>query len=302
MNCFLFILAMLTAVPAFAYPLYKIDLSQTPLLHPGTDAERGAYNADSSNQAAHPVFTEEADLDFGSRIAHVYLIALRHDGDKDVLYVESELRRLGIDPAKSTIFVEQGDPLATDGSTTILTSLITTRAPSLKPALFRATNNPRSILSPVFGAKLTFAQVVRYWKNMGGSAVNMDLSQNFAVDAIQFLKRNLEAEAAARFLRLELDAETFTFPELQILIKLVYSPPFVSANVDRLNDCCGTSRGWTNTFLADNQARDLTRERYMRATLASRIKDGDVIITHPVHMRHLLNPERLPQSESVANP
>ena len=291
----LLLIAQLIAIPASATPVYKIDLSRTSLLTPGTDAESDAYNADSSNQSAHPVFTEEADLDFGTRLVHVYLIASRHDGDIDVAYVESELRRLKIDPAHSTLFVEQDDPLAADGSTTVLTSLINAHAPTLKPALARATSNPRSILSPIFSAKLTFAQVARHWQSAGGQAFNMDLSQNFSVEALKFLSANLDPEVAPRFLRLELDSETFTFPELQTLMKLVYSPPFAQATVDHLKDCCGTSRGWTNTFLADNQARDLVRERYMRARLASELKDGDVIITHPVHMRHILNAERRPQ-------
>jgi len=278
-----------------ALTTYKIDLgflADNSVIRLGTPEETDSYNRDVSDNGKHPVFAEEALLDFGTKKVRAYLIASTHSGDADIKYIEDQIARLSIDTKTTRLFVEQGDPAATGGSAALLEELIHNRATNLEPALERARTNPVSFLNPDFFAKLTFAKVARSWAASGGSVIDFDLATNFHEQAIQFMIANVKADAALRIMREKINNDTFTFSEFQTLLREIYPHQFDLQMVDSSHDCCATSREWVKSFLMDNQIRNLVRERYMKLTLATQLKDGDVILTHPVHMNHILASEQ----------
>lgn len=293
---FHFLILFFITAPALAEsPAARIDLhfiDHPSVIQRPSPAATDAYVRDVSDPRRHPTFAREVSLDFGDREVRAFLIASRHDGEADLRFIRESLERLGVSSA-ATLFIEQGDGFAPDGAVTQLRTLVRERAPGLTNALDEAARKKISFLNPALLAKSPFLLAAREWTARGGHVVNFDATANFSEEAVRFLAKNLGHENALRFLREELHGETLSLTDFRELVARVYGANFTAAEIASFPDCCANMRTWAHEIAADFPLRDRVRERFMRLRLARGLRDGDVIITHPVHMDHLLGNEIL---------
>lgn len=255
-----------------------------------TPAQTAAYNQ-RTEDSPKAEFAREAVLDFGSRKVRVYLIAARHENESDTKFIFDSLSKFSVNPKRARLFIESGDNHAAYGGATQVIDLIKRRSPNLAYVIDRDSNRPDSFLNPAMYATYPFAVASRKWEAHGGNVSNMDLAYNFSDEAIEFLSRNVSFNFLLEFLRSTLFSSTFDFREFRTFLPDAFPGNFTTIDLGLFKDSAPdiiSAALWT---IANNQVYDLVRERYMRHVLFREARDGDVVITHPAHMKHILEPE-----------
>ncbi|MFA4967516.1 MAG: hypothetical protein WC624_04785 [Candidatus Margulisiibacteriota bacterium] len=234
----------------------------------------------------------------GGKTAKLFVIESPHDTVEDTLFITSSLQSL---PPKSNrvLFIEVGAPDQPDHSVHTLKNIALNHSDILEDFLRRA-NSRWTILQ---GQELLPFSVASCWfRERGGSVVNMDLSGNLTPQALSFMWEKACPEFALEHTYIGIMGACLstkkTIPEIFRIIFPQLNSMLINRATDKLYEI------YSDQDTEFPRRRDIhdycnyIRERYMLETLMRMAKDDDIVLCHPNHAREITKSE----SETTAIP
>lgn len=238
---------------------------------------------------------------FSGRQVHVKLIACPHDDEVDTRFIKSALGPLE-DLHGKTIFIEQGSQSSTANTLGEL-KRIASEDFEIGEDLREREITRWSVLSDEYEQFEPFAVVSNYALSQGIEVINMDAAMNSTPEVIEFLLN----EGASQEFIIEIvygSVRNTTLKEGEIVPKLLikllpFSEDVIKETCVRLYAFYNDETGGDSIEGASRRSeiRDywyFLREKFMFETLKNKLKEGDVFIAHPSHIKGILA-----QSESL---
>lgn len=245
------------------------------------------------NNEAQETFTHR--FKFPERQAVATVISCHHLKHLEG-YMLDQVRKLAPTPS-TTLFVEQSStPQSPDSLQSQLKAIAQLDPIVAEDFKKRAVVRSWSIFDKKFWNQ-TYGLVADTWINMGGTVVNMDSASNISPDAIQFMTQEAGTEFAIELVYSILTGACADLPKSapQILKHIFPSVPreFLAKQCEYLYDSLVVNQKHVSGVgIKTDRQRDQIREKYMRHVLEDQLKDGDVVLANPNHIKAIIAQDR----------
>lgn len=227
-------------------------------------------------------------LNFGDRSVGAHIIYCAHDDRSDTSFILEVLSSL--ETSGKTLFVEQGSVEAmavvkrlreiSKGHPDIEKDFRQREVYDGKPFEERLKSYPYAVASD-------------YWISRGGRVLDMDL--NLSEGSINFIIENVPPEIAIERVYNEVLDFCYdmklTVPKVLKLLLPFENSVIENASINLYNTYRHKDKQLKRARVTFD-LRNYLREAYMRSFLEKNIKEGDVVLAHPIHLERILNPSK----------
>lgn len=230
---------------------------------------------------------------FNDRRVKAVLISCGHSTNQDTEFILENLAKLS--PQETTLFVEQGSPYQKDHINYQL-KLIADRSPAIASDFKQKSESqdPRHVVErSVFDDEVfsPFGTAANFWLNRNGSVLNMDLAANISPKVTRSLVSLSSPEFAIEQVYYQVLLACYSKDTIPMVLKEIFPMlpfKFILEQNDHLYPIYSDINSMFNRRDKIRKRSNSIRDKYMTNFLIEQLKEGDIVLAHPTHIRNII--------------